>query len=86
MRWVRTQQNTYKNNNKRFVDLLKKTGVTEENVDLVWDQVFGNTLFNKNAKNKKEADKIKKEWKGISKQIASVESMLEDSIQMNILN
>ena len=79
-------KNTYKNNNKRFVDLLKKTGVTEENVDLVWDQVFGDTLFNKNAKNKKEADKIKKEWKGISKQIASVDSMLEDSVQMNILN
>ena len=78
-------KNTYKNNRQTFVDLLAKTGITDENVDIAWEEVFGDTDFNlkKNAKYKKL---LLKEWKGLSKQIADVESILSSEIQMDILN
>ena len=76
----------YKNNNKKFVDRLKALGISSSSVDIAWEETFGDTEFGKTAEGKKQAGKIKKQWRGISKQIASVESILENEIQMEILN
>lgn len=78
-------KNTYKNGRKPFVDLLAKLGITEENVDAAWQQIFGDTDFKLN-KYKKYKNLILKEWRGLSKNISEIESIISSEVQMDILN
>ncbi len=79
-------KNTYKNGRKRFVDVLKKMGITDQNVDAAWQEVFGDTDFAKTKKGRDEAKGLIKEWKSLSKQISEVESILASEVQMEIIN
>ena len=78
-------KNTYRNGRKPFVNLLAKLGITEENVNAAWQQIFGETDFKLN-KNKKYKNLILKEWRGLSRNISKIESIISSEVQMGILN
>jgi len=71
-------KNDFLNKRKQFFTSLKARGFTDENVDLTWQETFGNTKFNSTEPKKDWTKDIKKGIKGLSKNIARVDSILGD--------
>ena len=71
-------KNDFLNKRKQFFTSLKSRGFTDENVDLAWQETFGNTKFNSTEPKKDWTKDIKKGIKGLSKNIAKVDSILGD--------
>ena len=71
-------KNDFLNKRKQFFTNLKSRGFTDENVDLAWQETFGDTKFNSTSPKKDWAKDIKKAIKGLSKNIVRVDNILGD--------